>query len=108
VPAHRPTASKEPDPETVAKLREEQERLQRLLEDARATLNAREEFINQSEARLLEKSQAQIEREVELEQREEELRDLERRIRDKATGTPMAELLPVQEGAGKKYDEFNE
>jgi hypothetical protein len=66
----------------MAELRAERERLELLLRETRASLSEREEFLSQSEAKLMETTQAQIEREVELEQREEELRELERRYRE--------------------------
>jgi PAS domain S-box-containing protein len=62
--------------EEAAKLRKLEEELkdrEQSLKEARAALNIREEFIEQSEAILLKKIEAQQERESEIEQRQENL-----------------------------------
>lgn len=92
----------------LEKLRAERLELERQLEEARKALMQREEFVAQSEARLLEKSQAQIEREIELEQREEELRNLQKKLKELASVGMMGELLPTSAGRESgPYDEFN-
>ena len=59
--------------EALRRLKHELGRQAESLTEARAALNAREEFIERSEAALMEKLQAQQVHEVELEQREENL-----------------------------------
>lgn len=65
-------------------------------------------------------SQAQLEREVELEQREEQLRDMERRLREMQVGgspatanpapaaAPAAAPAPPPAPEKRTFDEFNE
>jgi hypothetical protein len=69
-------------------------------------LTARENFVQESELRLLEKTQEQIERATELEQREEELRALEKRLLSlQQAQNPAAPPAPSEK---KAFDEFNE
>ena len=118
-PAPAPLAPVNPGsslpPDSMADLMAERNRLEQILLETRASLTEREQFLSQSEARLMQVSQAQIEREVDLEQREEQLRDLEKRLREMQSGmaggpspapTPVA-AIPVPAQA-KAYDEFNE
>jgi hypothetical protein len=77
--------------EEAAKLRKLEEELkdrEQSLKEARAALYIREEFIEQSEAILLKKIEAQQERESEIEQKQEELLHMMTRI-----GLPKVEIL---------------
>lgn len=103
-------------PDSMADLMAERNRLEQILLETRASLTEREQFLSQSEARLMQVSQAQIEREVDLEQREEQLRDLEKRLREMQSGmasgggqglAPAAAAIPAPAQA-KVFDEFNE
>ena len=74
------------------------------------TLRERELFIDESEAKLFEKVQAQQEKEIELEQREEDLRARERRLREReaAVDPQAAAALKASDEKAKQRDEFNE
>ncbi|MFN5560544.1 MAG: hypothetical protein ACK5CF_07275 [Opitutaceae bacterium] len=96
----------------MAELQAERERLELLLRETRASLSEREAFLSQSEAKLMATTQAQIEREVELEQREEELRELERRYREFQLGGLGAGAASMDEAevssAKVPMDEFKD
>jgi DNA repair exonuclease SbcCD ATPase subunit len=64
--------------EALGKLKEELDRQEAGIKEARQAQQEREEFLNQSEAALFEKMQAQQEKETELEQKEEDLKRLAR------------------------------
>jgi len=102
-------ASTEP-PDTMVDLMAERNRLEQILLETRASLTEREQFLSESEARLMQVSQTQLEREVDLEQREEQLRDLEKRLRMMQSGMSSQPVTAaVAEPAAKKvFDEFNE
>lgn len=91
--------------ETIADLMAERKRLEQILLETRASLTEREQFLSESEARLMKVSQTQLEREVDLEQREEQLRDLEKRLREMQTRL-ATERAPAPEK--KEWDEFRE
>jgi len=97
-------------PDTMVDLMAERNRLEQILLETRASLTEREQFLSESEARLMQVSQTQLEREVDLEQREEQLRDLEKRLRTMQSGmssqpVPAASAEPAVK---KVFDEFNE
>ncbi len=60
--------------EALGKLKEELDRQEASMKEARQALTEREEFLNQSEAALFEKMQAQQEKETELEQKAEDIK----------------------------------
>jgi chromosome segregation ATPase len=60
--------------EALGKLKEELDRQEASMKEARQALAEREEFLNQSEASLFEKMQAQQEKETELEQKAEDIK----------------------------------
>lgn len=91
--------------ETIADLMAERKRLEQILLETRASLTEREQFLSESEARLMKVSQTQLEREVDLEQREEQLRDLEKRLREMQTR--LASERPAT-SEKKVWDEFRE
>jgi DNA repair exonuclease SbcCD ATPase subunit len=64
--------------EALGKLKEELDRQEASIKEAREAQQEREEFLNQSEAALFEKMQAQQEKETELEQKEEDIKRLAR------------------------------
>lgn len=80
------------------------------LKEAKHALREREMFLDESEAKLFAKVQAQQEKESELEQREEDLRTMLRRDREsKAASDPkLAEELRLEKEAARKRDEFRE
>ena len=80
------------------------------LKEAKHAMREREMFLDESEAKLFTKVQAQQEKESELEQREEDLRALQRRDREaRAKVDPkVAEELRADREAAKKRDEFRE
>lgn len=91
--------------ETIADLMAERKRLEQILLETRASLTEREQFLSESEARLMKVSQTQLEREVDLEQREEQLRDLEKRLREMQTRLATERPAPTEK---KAWDEFRE
>jgi hypothetical protein len=93
--------------ETIADLMAERKRLEHILLETRASLTEREQFLSESEARLMKVSQTQLEREVDLEQREEQLRDLEKRLREMQTRL-ATERTPAPAPEKKVWDEFRE
>ena len=93
--------------ETIADLMAERKRLEQILLETRASLTEREQFLSESEARLMKVSQTQLEREVDLEQREEQLRDLEKRLREMQTRL-ATERAPTPAPEKKPWDEFRE
>ncbi len=93
--------------ETIADLMAERKRLEVILLETRASLTEREQFLSESEARLMKVSQTQLEREVDLEQREEQLRDLEKRLREMQTRL-ASERAPTPAPEKKQWDEFRE
>jgi len=103
------TASTEPL-DSMVDLMAERNRLEQILLETRASLTEREQFLSESEARLMQVSQTQLEREVDLEQREEQLRDLEKRLRTMQSGMSSQPVkAAVAEPVAKKvFDEFNE
>jgi hypothetical protein len=91
--------------ETIADLMAERKRLEQILLETRASLTEREQFLSESEARLMKVSQTQLEREVDLEQREEQLRDLEKRLREMQTRLATERPATTEK---KVWDEFRE
>jgi hypothetical protein len=82
-----------------------------LLQEQRVALKDRKTFIEETEAKLFEKMQAQQEREMELEQKEEDLLALEKRVKDREAAldpAAAAALKTEAEKVAKKFDEFNE
>lgn len=79
--------------EALHQLKEELDRQEATLRDARVAVREREKFLEDSETRLFAKVQEQQEKETELEQREEDLR---------AREVAVAKSLP------RPYDEFRE
>ena len=103
------TGSTEP-PDTLVDLMAERNRLEQILLETRASLTEREQFLSESEARLMQVSQTQLEREVDLEQREEQLRDLEKRLRTMQSGmsSQPVNAAGAETETKKVFDEFNE
>jgi hypothetical protein len=94
----------------LEQLRVTLEQQEATLKEAKHALREREMFLDESEAKLFTKVQAQQEKESELEQREEDLRALQRRDREaRALVDPkVAEELRADREAAKKRDEFRE
>jgi len=94
----------------LERLREELERQGATLKEAKEAVRDRERFLDESEAKLFEKVQAQQEKENELEQREEDLRARHRRVRESeaALDPQAAAALKAEDEAAKKRDEFSE
>lgn len=83
----------------LVNLKQELDRQEALLREAREALREREVFVEESERRLFEKVQEQQEKETELEQRDEEMRRRE---------NPGASAPDVPPAAKPPFDEFNE
>ena len=91
-------------------LRDELERQQVSLAEAKQAIRDREQFLDESETKLFEKVQNQQEKEIQLDQKAEDLRARERRIREhEARLDPAAAAaLKAEDEASRVRDEFNE
>jgi hypothetical protein len=78
--------------------------------EAKKAVRDREIFLDEAETKLMEKVQAQQDKENELEQREEDLCARDRRVREReaAVDPEAAEALQAADAAAKKRDEFSE
>ncbi len=94
----------------LVQLRDELERQQTLITEARQAIRDRETFLDESEAKLFEKVQSQQEKEIQLDQKADDLRSRERRLREaEARIDPSAAAaLKAEDEASRVRDEFNE
>jgi hypothetical protein len=110
--SHKPSTANISDEERVAleELREELQRQEANLLEAKKFLREREQFLEESETKLFEKVQEQQDKENELEQREEDLIARLRRVREReaAIDPAAAEQLRAEDEAAKKRNEFTE
>lgn len=86
----------------IAALEEQRALLERRLEEMRVELQTRETYVMESEERLLQKTQQQVEREAELEQREDQLRTLLQRL------DALDDTRPSGQSSSTKLDEFKD
>jgi len=94
----------------LVQLRDELERQQTSLTEARQAIRDREQFLDESESKLFEKVQNQQEKEIQLDQKADDLRARERRLREhEARIDPAAAAaLKADDDAAKVRDEFRE
>jgi len=94
----------------LAHLKEELEKQEASLKEAKQAVRDREAFLEESENKLFEKVQAQQEKETELEQKEEELKARLHRLREReaAIDPAAAAALQAEQEAARKFDEFKE
>lgn len=94
----------------LAHLKEELEKQEASLKEAKQAVREREAFLEESENKLFEKVQAQQEKETELEQKEEELKARLHRLREReaAIDPAAAAALQAEQEAARKFDEFKE
>jgi len=94
----------------LVQLRDELERQQLSLAEAKQGIKDREQFLEESETKLFEKVQAQQEKEIQLDQKADDLRSRERRFREaEAQRNPnAAAVLKAEDEAARVRDEFNE
>jgi hypothetical protein len=94
----------------LVQLRDELERQQTLITEARQGIRDRETFLDESETKLFEKVQSQQEKEIQLDQKADDLRSRERRLREaEARIDPAAAAaLKAEDEASRIRDEFNE
>ncbi|HZL46319.1 MAG TPA: hypothetical protein VFC28_08835, partial [Opitutaceae bacterium] len=93
----------------LEQLKAELERQEQSLKDQKAALKERDLFVQENEAKLFDKMQAQQEREVELEQKADDLHALEKRLREReAAVDPAAAAALKAEKDARKFDEFRE
>lgn len=94
----------------LVQLRDELERQQTSLTEARQGIRDREQFLDESEAKLFEKVQSQQEKEIQLDQKADDIRSRERRLREaEARIDPeAAAALKAEDDAARVRDELNE
>jgi chemotaxis regulatin CheY-phosphate phosphatase CheZ len=94
----------------LVQLRDELERQQVSLAEAKQAIRDREQFLDESESKLFEKVQNQQEKEIQLDQKADDLRARERRIRENEArlDPAAAAALKAEDDASRVRDEFNE
>lgn len=94
----------------LEQLHAELQRQEETLLETKQTVREREMFLDDAETKLMEKVQAQQDKENELEQREEDLRARDRRVREReaAIDPKAAAALKAADAAAKKRNEFTE
>ena len=94
----------------LVQLRDELDRQQLNLAEAKQAIKDREQFLDESESKLFEKVQSQQEKEIQLDQKADDLRARERKLREaQAERDPRAAAaLKAEDEAARVRDEFNE